>query len=66
MTLVVDSSVVVAALIDGGADGSWAETVLASDELAAPHLMLAEAANILRRASLAGDVSPEVCRACVR
>ena len=33
--------------------------MLASDELAAPHLMPAEAANILRRASLAGDVSSE-------
>lgn len=59
MTLVVDASVVVAALIDGGPTGSWAESVLASDQLAAPHLMPAETANILRRAALAGDISPD-------
>lgn len=54
---VVDASVVVAALIDGGALGGWAETVLRSSPLAAPHLMPVEAANILRRAVLAKDVS---------
>ncbi len=59
MTLVVDASVVVAALMDGGPTGSWAESVLASDQLAAPHLMPAEAANILRRAALAGDISSD-------
>ncbi len=59
MTLVVDASVVVAALIDGGPAGSWAEAVLASDRLAAPHLMPAETANILRRAALAGEISPD-------
>jgi predicted nucleic acid-binding protein len=59
MTLVVDASVVVAALIDRGADGAWAESVLLSDRLAAPHLMPAEVANILRRAALAGDVTAD-------
>ena len=59
MTLVVDASVVVAALVDSGADGAWAERVVASELLVAPHLMPAEVANILRRASLAGDVSQE-------
>lgn len=57
---VVDASVVVAALIDGGALGGWAETVLQSSPLAAPHLMPVEAANILRRAVLAKDVSADV------
>lgn len=60
MTLVIDASMVVAALADAGSDGRWAESLLASDALAAPHLMLAEAANILRRAALAGDVSADV------
>ena len=59
MTLVVDASVVVAALIDTGADGTWAEQVLGSEALAAPHLMPAEVANVLRRAALAGDVSAD-------
>jgi predicted nucleic acid-binding protein len=59
MTLVVDASMVTAALVDSGPDGTWAETVLASDDLAAPHLMPVEVANILRRAELAGEISKE-------
>lgn len=59
MTLVVDASMVVAALADSGTDGRWAEVLLASDSLAAPHLLTAEASNILRRSALAGVLSPE-------
>jgi predicted nucleic acid-binding protein len=60
VTLVVDSSVVVAALIDNGSVGEWAESLLMSGPVAAPHLMPAEVANILRRSALAGDVSADV------
>ena len=60
MTLVVDASMVVAGLADSGTDGRWAESLLAGDALAAPHLMPVEAANILRRAALAGDISADV------
>lgn len=59
MTIVVDAALVVAALVDSGPDGRWAESVLPSQPLAAPHLMPVEAANILRRAALAGDLSPD-------
>lgn len=59
MTLVVDASVVVAALVDSGPDGQWAERLLESDHLAAPHLMPAEVANILRRVSQAGHISTD-------
>jgi predicted nucleic acid-binding protein len=59
MSVVVDASLVVAALIDIGPEGLWAESMLLSDQLAAPHLMPIEAANILRRAALAGDISDE-------
>jgi len=59
VTLVVDASMVVAALVDIGAEGRWAETVLTSDFLAAPHLLTAEAANILRRSALVGAISAE-------
>jgi predicted nucleic acid-binding protein len=59
MTMVADASVVVAALVDGGRDGAWAERVLASEAIAAPHLMPAEAANILRLAARAGDISED-------
>jgi predicted nucleic acid-binding protein len=57
MTLVVDASLVVAALVDGGPMGRWAENMLLSDRLAAPHLMPVEAANILRRASAHEEMS---------
>ena len=60
MTAVVDASVVVAALIDDGPAGRWAEELVASAPLAAPHLMPVEAANILRRAALAGDISDDI------
>ena len=60
MTAVVDASVVVAALVDDGPAGRWAEELLESTPLAAPHLMPVEAANILRRAALAGDVSDDI------
>lgn len=59
MTLVVDASLVVAALIDTGTDGRWAESMLESDTLAAPHLLPVEVANVLRRAAAAGDVSAD-------
>ena len=60
MTVVVDASAVVAALVDAGSDGRWAESELAREGLAAPHLMPVEAANILRRAVLAGDLSADI------
>jgi predicted nucleic acid-binding protein len=59
VTLVIDASMVVAALIDSGTDGRWAEPLLISDSLAAPHLLTAEASNILRRSALVGAISAE-------
>lgn len=58
----VDASVVVAGLVDGGGHGRWAESVLVGNALAAPHLMLVEVANILRRAAVAGRISDEDAR----
>jgi predicted nucleic acid-binding protein len=49
LSTVVDSSVLVAALVDTGPDGAWAEDVLARGSLHAPELACAEATNILRR-----------------
>jgi len=60
VTVVVDASVIVAALVDGGSDGEWAQSELAHEDLVAPHLMPVEAANILRRAVLARDLSVDV------
>ena len=59
MTLVVDAGFIVAFLVDSGAPGVWAEELLRGRNLAAPHLMPVEAANILRRAALAGDISQD-------
>lgn len=59
MTRVVDASAVAAALGIGAGHGAWARSNLADDDLAAPHMMPAEVANILRRAVLAGDMSPD-------
>lgn len=59
MTVVVDASTVVAALVDGGPAGTWAEDLLEDQVLAAPHLMPAEVGNILRRAALAGHISED-------
>ena len=57
MTTVVDSSVLVAALIDSGSEGRWAESAIAGDALASPELALAEASNILRRLEQAEQIS---------
>lgn len=60
MTVVVDASTVVAALVDTGPVGTWAETTLVSGPVAVPHLMPAEVANILGRSVLAGDISADI------
>jgi predicted nucleic acid-binding protein len=60
MTLTVAASAVVAALVDSGADGSWARSELAAGPLVAPHLLPVETTNILRRAVLAGSISQDV------
>jgi predicted nucleic acid-binding protein len=59
MTVVVDASVVVAGLASADATGKWAESVLGGEPLAAPHLMPVEAASILHRAELAGEISAD-------
>jgi predicted nucleic acid-binding protein len=57
---VIDASLVVAALVDTGSDGRWAESELNGGPLAAPHLLLVEVANILRRAVRAKAIAEEV------
>ena len=59
MTLVIDSGLVVAALVDSGEVGTWADHLLATDDLAAPHLMPVEVTNVLRRAAMAGEISAD-------
>jgi predicted nucleic acid-binding protein len=49
LSIVVDSSVLVSALIDSGPLGAWAENTLARGSLCAPQLARVEATNIFRR-----------------
>lgn len=60
MTLVLDASVVLSALTDSGPTGAWAEEVLRSGHLMAPHHMPLEVADVLRRAELRGRLSADV------
>ena len=60
MTLVIDASLVVSALVDTGVEGRWAESLLADGPLSAPHLMPVEVTNILRRAVARGEVTIDV------
>jgi len=59
MSLVIDSGLVVAALVDSGQVGTWADHLLGTDDLAAPHLMPVVVANVLRRATMAGEISAD-------
>ena len=49
MTVVIDASVLAAALIDSGKEGRWAETTIAANDSVAPELVLVETSNVLRR-----------------
>ena len=49
MSIVIDSSVVVAALIDNGPGGAWAEHTIEGKTHYAPELLRVEVTNILRR-----------------
>ena len=60
MTVVLDASVVVSALTDGGPTGEWAEEVLRTHHLIAPHHMPLEVAAVLRQAELRGLLSSDV------
>jgi hypothetical protein len=49
LSAIIDSSVLVAALLDSGPDGAWAESILAEGPLYTPELGFIEATNVLRR-----------------
>jgi predicted nucleic acid-binding protein len=57
--VVCDASALTALLIDGGPDGRWATAALTDTELAAPHLIAFETANIIRRHELTGLISSD-------
>jgi predicted nucleic acid-binding protein len=57
--VVCDASALTALLIDGGPDGGWATAALTDTDLAAPHLIAFETANIIRRHELTGLISSD-------
>ncbi len=66
MSLVVDASVLVAAAVDEGAEGRWAESLVETGALSAPELALVEATNILRRLEAAGQLESAMATAAQR
>jgi predicted nucleic acid-binding protein len=57
LSAVVDASLLVAALLDSGPEGSWAEEIVAAVPLYAPELVSVEATNILRRLERAKQIT---------
>ena len=57
MTVVCDASVVVSAVIQDGARGQWASSLLQSELLLAPHILPAEVAHALRHREMTGHLS---------
>lgn len=64
--IVIDASVIVAALLVEGAVGEWAAHAVADADLAAPSLAAFEAANIIRRHAAAGIVHPRIAESAHR
>ena len=57
MTVIVDASVLVSALIGSGAVGSWAESLIEEDEISAPELVMPETINSPRRLESSGQIT---------
>lgn len=58
--VVCDASAVVALLVDSGPAGQWAARQLSGADLLAPHLVVFEAANVLRRHESASLISADL------
>ncbi len=58
-SFVCDASAVAALLLDSGPDGQWVTQTVEAGEIAAPALVTYEAANVIRRHELAGQISPD-------
>lgn len=57
MSAVIDASVLVAALVDSGPHGAWAEQIILAADLHAPGIVRAEAASTLRRLESTGVIT---------
>jgi predicted nucleic acid-binding protein len=62
MTVVVDASVAVSALVDASDDGRWAAGVVSRQDVVAPHLLPVEIVSALRGLARDGTISPVLAR----
>jgi predicted nucleic acid-binding protein len=59
LNIVVDSSLVVAALVSRGDDGRWAEEIIEKGSLYAPELIRVEVVNVLRHRERAKEITEQ-------
>ena len=57
MTLVLDASVVISALVDSTPESIWAGYLIETETLACPQIVIPEVANVLRRLESAGLIT---------
>ena len=55
---VVDSSILISALVENTPEGVWSRNLISGGELYCPELVLAEVANVLRRMESINQISP--------
>ncbi len=58
-SFVCDASAVAALLLDGGPDGQWVADTITSGQIAAPALISYEAADVIRRHEITGQISSD-------
>ena len=63
MSAVVDSSVVIAAILDTGAKGAWSQRIIEKGGLYAPQILRVEATNVLRRLERSKGISRQEANA---
>ena len=63
MSIVVDSSVIVAALFSTSDEGAWSERVIEDGSLFAPELLRVEVTNIIRRLERAKEITEQEANA---
>ena len=57
MTVIVDASVLVSALVGSGTEGRWSELLIEENQMSAPELVMAETINSLRRLEGSGQIT---------
>jgi predicted nucleic acid-binding protein len=63
VSAVVDSSVLVAAILDAGVNGAWGEWIIEQGGLYAPQIVRVEATNVLRRLERASGITEQEANA---